>query len=570
MRKILLLMSAIMMSCVVYSQNVQQAQLQLHSFKESRSANGLANLGTLFQEGWPKDANGDKDCAWIRVRFENMPMEDAGNVDFNFGNSAPLVEKRNRLKEEEHEVWLFVTPTKSAIMEAKLDKYGTSNRLSNIQLEPKHAYDVVLKNDKTISINVITQPKGAIATLETGDRAETPATFTNVALGEHTLTISYDGKTLKEELIEVTESNVKFEYDLRPEKEITFASDPSGATLFLNGEEIGKTPMTVKLRYDSYNVEARLSLNETDSRAFTVSELSEDEIILEPVRKKTFEVFATYNGRKVDADLYIDGRQEGSHQSSYTLTRPIGKSYEMNMIYYGNSKKRKIRITKDMDIEQEFKISARNSFVWPWQREYDACPVGFSMGYVTKQWVTKGEGEMYKENVWGEENKKLHGLQIGLHLQPCFSWGLGLYTGLFYEYYMSWSDEMKDNGYMDKFQEHCAYVPVHVYYRLPFAKKFALSVHGGVGMDCGIYAIFSSTEDDNVEPVTDYYGEEGWPNRFNLSAEVGVGLRMGPVQLKGQYSKGLTDHKFYTDLGDYKTIQKKLSLSISWVFSSSN
>lgn len=570
MRKILLLMSAIMMSCVVYSQNVQQAQLQLHSFKESRSANGLANLGTLFQEGWPKDANGDKDCAWIRVRFENMPMEDAGNVDFNFGNSAPLVEKRNRLKEEEHEVWLFVTPTKSAIMEAKLDKYGTSNRLSNIQLEPKHAYDVVLKNDKTISINVITQPKGAIATLETGDRAETPATFTNVALGEHTLIISYDGKTLKEELIEVTESNVKFEYDLRPEKEITFASDPSGATLFLNGEEIGKTPMTVKLRYDSYNVEARLSLNETDSRAFTVSELSEDEIILEPVRKKTFEVFATYNGRKVDADLYIDGRQEGSHQSSYTLTRPIGKSYEMNMIYYGNSKKRKIRITKDMDIEQEFKISARNSFVWPWQREYDACPVGFSMGYVTKQWVTKGEGEMYKENVWGEENKKLHGLQIGLHFQPCFSWGLGLYTGLFYEYYMSWSDEMKDNGYMDKFQEHCAYVPVHVYYRLPFAKKFALSVHGGVGMDCGIYAIFSSTEDDNVEPVTDYYGEEGWPNRFNLSAEVGVGLRMGPVQLKGQYSKGLTDHKFYTDLGDYKTIQKKLSLSISWVFSSSN
>lgn len=570
MRKILLLMSAIMMSCVVYSQNVQQAQLQLHSFKESRSANGLANLGTLFQEGWPKDANGDKDCAWIRVRFENMPMEDAGNVDFNFGNSAPLVEKRNRLKEEEHEVWLFVTPTKSAIMEAKLDKYGTSNRLSNIQLEPKHAYDVVLKNDKTISINVITQPKGAIATLETGDRAETPATFTNVALGEHTLTISYDGKTLKEELIEVTESNVKFEYDLRPEKEITFASDPSGATLFLNGEEIGKTPMTVKLRYDSYNVEARLSLNETDSRAFTVSELSEDEIILEPVRKKTFEVFATYNGRKVDADLYIDGRQEGSHQSSYTLTRPIGKSYEMNMIYYGNSKKRKIRITKDMDIEQEFKISARNSFVWPWQREYDACPVGFSMGYVTKQWVTKGEGEMYKENVWGEENKKLHGLQIGLHFQPCFSWGLGLYTGLFYEYYMSWSDEMKDNGYMDKFQEHCAYVPVHVYYRLPFAKKFALSVHGGVGMDCGIYASFSSTEDDNVEPVTDYYGEEGWPNRFNLSAEVGVGLRMGPVQLKGQYSKGLTDHKFYTDLGDYKTIQKKLSFSISWVFSSSN
>lgn len=570
MRKILFFIFVIAISYCAYGQNNRKAQLQLHSFKESKSANGLANLGTLFQEGWPKDANGDKDCAWVRVRFENMPIGDAENVNFSFGNSAPLVEKRNRLKEEENEIWLFVTPTQNAIMEARLDKYGTSNRLSNIRLEPKHAYDVVLKNDKTMSINVITQPKDAIAALETGQKAKTPATFTDVTLGKHILTISYNGKTLKKETIEVTESNVKFEYDLRPEKEITFISDPSGAILFINGEEVGKTPQKVKLHYDSYHVEAKLGPNETDSRAFTVSELSDDEIKLEPVKKKTFEVFATYNGEKVDADLYIDGKQEGSRQPSYTLTKPIGKSYVMNMIYYGNSKKRKIRITKNMGVEQEFKISARNSFVWPWQREYDACPLGFSMGYVTKQWVSKGEGERFKENVWGDENKKLHGLQAGLHFQPCFSWGLGLYTGLFYEYYVSWSDEMKENGYMDKFQEHCAYMPIHAYYRIPFAKKVALSVHGGIGMDCGIHASFSSTEYENSEPVTDYYGEEGFPKRFNLSAEIGVGIRVGPVQVKGQYSKGLTDHKFYSDLGDYKTIQNKLSLSVSWVFSSNS
>ena len=183
-----------------------------------------------------------------------------------------------------------------------------------------------------------------------------------------------------------------------------------------------ETPLTIELPYDSYNVEARLSLQETDSKAFTVSGLSETKIKLEPIKKKTFEAFATYNGKKVDADLYIDGKQEGTRQASYTLTKPIGKSYDMNMIYYGNSKKRKIRITKDMDVEQEFKISARNSFVWPWQREYDVCPVGFSMGYVSKQLVTRGEGEKLKENgVWDDgEGKSLHGMQLGLHFQPCF------------------------------------------------------------------------------------------------------------------------------------------------------
>ena len=565
MKRILFLISAMMLSLFAYSQNNQSTQLQLHSFKESKSANGLANLGTLFQNGWPKDANGDKDCAWIRVRFENMPMDDAENVDFNFGNSAPLVEKRNRLKEEENEVWLFVTPTKNAIMEARLDKYGTSNRLNNMQLEPKHAYDVVLKNDKTISINIITQSKGAIAILETGQKAETPATITDVTLGKHTLTISYSGSVLKRETIEVTEGNVKFEYDLRPEKEITFTSDPSGATLFINGEEIGQTPQKIMLRYDSYNVEARLSPNETDSRAFTVSELSEDVIKLEPIRKKTFEAFATYNGKKVDADLYIDGKQEGSKQSSYTLTKPIGKTYNMNMIYYGNSKKRKIRVTNNMNVEQEFKIAARNSFVWPWQREYDVSPMGFSVGYVSKQLVTEGEGEKLKENgVWDDgEGKSLHGMQFGLHFQPCLSFGLGFYSGVFYELYMSSSD----NYDYDEFMEHCIYIPVHAYYRLPFAEKIALSVHGGLGLNYSVYGAYS-TSDDDLESFTDFYGKEAFPKRFNLAAEIGLGFRVGPVQVNAQYAKGISNHKSYESLGDYKTRQNKLSLSVSYVFGS--
>lgn len=223
-----------------------------------------------------------------------------------------------------------------------------------------------------------------------------------------------------------------------------------------------------------------------------------------------------------------------------------------------------------MDVEQEFKIPARNSFVWPWQREYDASPVGFSMGYVTKQWVTSGEGARLKEDVWGRENKRLHGLQVGLHFQPCFSWGLGLYSGLFYEYYMSWNEEMKEQGYMDHFQEHCLYMPIHAYYRLPFANKVALAIHGGIGLDYGLYASFSSTEYENSEPSTEYYGLDGWPNRFNASAEIGVGFRVGKIQVNAQYSKGLSDHKFYSDQGEFKTIQNKLSLTISWMFSGSS
>lgn len=565
MKKKLLFIFVMMFSFGAYSQNAQRTQLQLHSFEEAKSAGGLSNLGALFQKDWPKDANGDKDCAWVRVRFENMLMNDAEKVSFNFGNSAPLVEKRNRLKEDEAEVWLFVTPTDNAIMEARLDKYGTSNRLSNMKLEPKHVYDVVLKNDKTVSITILTTPKETVAVLETGQKTDELATITDVALGTHILTISANGSVLKKDTIEVSESNVKFEYDLRPQKEVTFTSDPAGAVLYLDGKEIGPSPKTLMLHYDSYEVTAALSSNEKDTRAFTVNELSDDVIKLEPVLKKTFEVFATYNGNKVNADLYIDGKLEGSKQPSYTLTKPVGKTYKMNMSYYGDVKKRKIKVTRNMNVEQEFKISARNSFVWPWQREYDVCPMGFSAGYVSKQLVTQGEGEKLKENgIWDDgEGKSLHGMQFGLHFQPCFSFGLGLYSGLYYELYMSSNDDYDYNEFM----EHCIYVPMHVYYRLPFAKKVALSVHGGLGFNYSVYGAYSDSN-DSYEDYTDFYGEPAYPKRFNMAAEIGIGFRISAIQLNVQYSKGITNHKSYESLGDYTTRQNKLSLGLSYVFGS--
>ncbi len=571
MKRNILFFIVVLMANVIVGQEANTTQLVLHSFNESRSFGGMDNLSAHFIDDWPKDVNGDKDCALVRISFENMPKADAQMVNFDFGYNAPIRSRVNRLDEQKSEIWVFVTPSNAASMEASLEGYGKSNRLSDLRLEPKRIYDVVMKNNKTLPITIITQPDNATVSLvDLKKSATTPATISGVPLGTHKLVISIDGQMIADTLIEVSDYSTMFKYDFRKDKEIEFVSDPSGADLYLNDEYVGKTPMKLTLKYASYRVEARLNADETDARDFTVNELVEDRIVLEPIEKKTFEVFATYNGSKVDADLYIDGELERPRQSSYQLTKPVGEKYIMNMTYGGNGKKRTIRVSRNMDVEQEFKIPARNSFVWPWQREYDASPVGFSMGYVTKQWVTSGEGARLKEDVWGRENKRLHGLQVGLHFQPCFSWGLGLYSGLFYEYYMSWNEEMKEQGYMDHFQEHCLYMPIHAYYRLPFANKVALAIHGGIGLDYGLYASFSSTEYENSEPSTEYYGLDGWPNRFNASAEIGVGFRVGKIQVNAQYSKGLSDHKFYSDQGEFKTIQNKLSLTISWMFSGSS
>ncbi len=567
------ILTAICSVCIFLQANAQE--LVLKNFKLTSLNETTQTYNLLNSRGaWPDSQNGsDQPSALIRVTFENISLEEAAKIEYKVSPNMNICDKKFWEQDETKRFWIWVdSNVKNAYIEAILPGKGEtahSNRLDIPALEAKGIYEVTLMSEKKLTINVKTMPEDDVKVFIDGDfKGNANSDIPNIRIGKHELKVSYRGQERVNETIHVSESSISFgPYDFRERKTIEFKSDPKGAVLYVNGEEKGTTPLKLELPYDNYNIEAKLGPGEHDQQSITVNESSPEKIKLEPIRKKTFEAFATYNGKKVDADLYIDGKQEGSKQSSYTLTRPIGKTYNMNMLYLGNSRKRKIRVTEDMDVEQEFKIAARNSFVWPWQREYDVCPVGFSMGYVSKQLVTKGEGQKYKENgVWDDsEGKSLHGMQLGLHFQPCFSWGGGLYSGLFYELYVSSNDDYDYNQFM----EHCIYVPVHAYYRLPFANKIALSIHGGLGFNYSVYGAYSD-DDNTLEDYTDFYGEEAYPKRFNMAAEIGAGFRVGPVQINAQYAKGITDHKSYESLGNFKTTQNKLSISVSYVFGSNN
>ncbi len=554
---------------------IGQEKMLLKDFK-TISTSETTQTYNLLKNEWPDNQNGaDKPSALIRVKFENMTIEEAKKIAYKTSSNLLICKQKFRSQDPFNRYWIWVdSDVNGAYIEAVSPGGATSNRLEIPILSPKGIYEVTLMSEKSLTINIKTLPEeGATVFIDGENKGNANVDIPNIRIGNHNLIVSYNGQERINETINVSESNVTFgPYDFREKKAIKFTSDPSNAILYLNGEEVGKTPITKELPYGTYNVEAKISDAETDSRAFVVNAQSETTINLDPVKKKTFDVIAMYNGNKVRADLYINDKPEGNGQTSYTLTRPIGKSYKMRMSYYGDSKTKKIKVTKDMDPEQIFNISARNSFVWPWQRRYDASPMGVSLGYVSKQLVTKGYGIKYKENgVWDDgENKSLHGMQFGMHFQPCFSFGLGLYTGLFYEFYISGND----NYDYDTFMEHCLYVPAHAYFRLPFARKVALSIHGGLGFNYSVYGAYYGNyeeygEEYSYEEFTDFYGEPYFPKRFNMAAEIGVGLRLGPVQINAQYSKGITNHKSYESIGaEYKTTQNKLSASVSYVFSS--
>lgn len=569
MKKLLLCLLSVTMSLVAFGRETKQ--LQFHSFKEQSKEEGT-NLLSQVIENWPSASDGETDCALIRVKLENLPAIEAMKINFTTASHSYVrveeKDKESRINDI-HEIWLWADPKAGTFIKATTADNHSDTYTIGEALKPKGVYEITLKSNKTVSVFVETLPSsGVIVTLENGQRTVTPNPIHNVSLGEHTFTLSLNGRERVKETVNVTETNVKFgPYDLRDKKYITFTSDPSKAKIRLwgegfSGEEIGVTPMSKELPYGNYKVQVFLSPTEVDEKNFSVGVNTADKIALEPIKKKNFEVFATYGGRKVDASLYIDGKQEGSYQSSYKLVRPIGKKYEMEMTYMGNSKKRTIKVTEGMNPVQEFKIAARKSFVWPWQREFDPTIGGVSFGYVSKQWVSTGGGAKFKENIWGDENKSMHGFQTGVYFTPTLQFGLGLYTGLFYELYFSSTDNSDWDPYTS-FMEHSLYLPIHAYYRLRIAEKAHIAVHGGFGMDYAVYGSFTDP-DSEYDDITDFYGDEMFPKRFNLSAEIGFELRIKNFGINATLSKGMTDHEFYDGA---KTKQNKMNIGVAYMFS---
>lgn len=205
-----------------------------------------------------------------------------------------------------------------------------------------------------------------------------------------------------------------------------------------------------------------------------------------------------------------------------------------------------------------------------WNGGHEDCDWAFTIGYVNKSWDTDFGSYKWHENLWGEEGKLLHGVQFGVDYNPCFAFGLGVHTGLFYEAYFSDGIAVRDYGY-DDFTEHNIYMPAHLMYRLPMSRNASVMLFGGFGFNWAFSGEFS--EDDywedgygNIHYDSEhiYYRGEGWPKPFNVAVELGGKIRINHVLLGCTYSLGITDHRFYYP--EAKTRQNKLNITLGYAF----
>lgn len=217
--------------------------------------------------------------------------------------------------------------------------------------------------------------------------------------------------------------------------------------------------------------------------------------------------------------------------------------------------------------------------------------VGINAGWVAKEWVTSSGGRTLHEDLWGNRDKFLHGLQIGLSLQKSVYKGIGFRTGLSYEWYISTSKYIKERGF-SRFNEHGLYLPLHITFRMMPFRNFSIIPHAGFGFNWAIYgdfksgpigstgsvfngssigeSIFFAVADGIINSRRRGYPYEYFdynnhsPHHWNVQAEAGLALRFKMVELSFTYAWGLNRHWLYEDVPSH---QNKLSANLSIVFS---
>lgn len=295
---------------------------------------------------------------------------------------------------------------------------------------------------------------------------------------------------------------------------------------------------------------------------------------------KRVEIYATYEGRRTNANLYIDPlsvnpSEAAGYQSAFSVELSYGE-YKVRMSGNGTTATRTIVVSANGPNSFEVKLKSESKIVPPWKKEFNSKVVGLSIGYV-QRCISLKHADNNVESVslgWWENNKTTPGIRVGLHFQPCFNWGLGIYFGGFFEYYYSPTPSSKkattENASFEEtftsFSEKVVSVPLHLYYRVPLGSEFAVSLHGGLDVEYLFGATYKDKDGVFMTHIPSY-GTETQYKHLNIGYSVGVGIQYGHFMVESIWNWGLTNHQMLQSYdSSAKTTLPRTNLGISLLF----
>ena len=556
---------------------VASAQLQLvpGSFKQ------ISNLDASNPNEWgdidahlltredKTDENGVKN-ALLKLKVDKISSEDMSEL--RFVPDQGVYVRWTQQGQTPGEMWLLITGIETSFKVVH-PIFGESNTMQ-LDLKGLCSYELKLTNNETTTLTILSEPEGANIYLDgnwMGNATTDGCILKQVSFGQHRLKARLDG--IEDSLtINVSEASQRsYKLEVYKQRDFIISSDPEGAVISIDGQQVGVAPLTVPLKLKYHLIEANLK-GQYDKYEAKFDENMPNTINLTVVKHKPVQIAAVQAGRNITAQVHIDDQIVGL--TPHTADIAYG-THQLIVSYGSKSKEKRIKVNDGSPTYYRFKFSTRNNFTWPWEKEYKVRPVGLSVGFVKKEYrITSDESDghySFSSDFWGE-GSFIPGIQAGILIQPQFKYGFGLSTGLFYEYYWDKSNDATDEygTFYSKFQEHSLYLPIKLEYRLVLAENFSLFVNGGISMDIGMAGSVGQFDEGESEPFYQddhIYASDDWPaapKRFNFSYEFGGGLQVYGVQLSFFVAKGLLDHSRQD--GFSMKVNKPMMINLAYVF----
>jgi hypothetical protein len=195
-------------------------------------------------------------------------------------------------------------------IEVKHDEYQTWSESVDVVPGKEIPLEAVLQA-KPGSISIKSKPSDAVVLIDGNEAGTTPATINDIKCGTHIVELKAEGYEVWSENVEVKANKESYLTAVLQEMtgSISIKSEPSNATILVNGNNVGSTPDTIiNLKPGEHQVEVRMDGldNWSDSVEVTAGKESTVTALLQKITGSI-----SITSTPVKAGIYIDGEEVG-------------------------------------------------------------------------------------------------------------------------------------------------------------------------------------------------------------------------------------------------------------------
>ena len=582
------LMSVASLMAIAQNNTGARESLQIvdNSFIDYAAANrkagtdmGVTNM-TSESIDWPKNADGDDNCALLIVVVENMSRDDLDAVNIELDNGEQVALAQTNTKGNKLTRWFFFPESNGQNVGVTIShpRYGLT-KLPGKRFDQKHIYQVTVRNPSTVTLSINSEPTGATVTFDGQPMSlKTPMTIPNVLMGTHTIALTpadaAKANPVKEQTIDVNNSNAAFNFDMMKRKTVTIIADPSDShlTAKLNDKIVAEGQGRIVLKdvpYErDYTIIGKYKEQELIDK-ITINEELAPEVKIYVIGSRSVSFTSKQNNQEVKgAQVTINGRDEG--QTPMTKVLKYGK-YTIGMAYGGYTKNKTFTVGKNSDNCMINIPSKKRVSFNPWNVDFQKRQYGLSVNYVNKYYSAKQGGKSKHYNNIGTEGGN-DGVQVGISYQPYFKYGQGLSFGVYAQILMDKEAEIYIENDYRKHTQVDLYIPLQYQFTLPLSRHFSISLNAGAAVSVGVYNGFSMKDENTSVNLGFGYNEEHGmylPERVDYSLLFGVGIQMNHFKIEAKLAPGLRNHKLGFDSESQSYIEGKsnaFSAGVSFLF----